>query len=108
MLKNAFLKYILVCFFILAILEKTGVSVLSLMANGKHLTEALMDDQQDDDARTANESKESVKEYWLFENSLDMPEPYLYCQPLTYADNVANNPLAYFPSVPTPPPNPAV
>lgn len=105
MLKNVFVKYLLVCFFIMAIMERTGISLLSLMDNGKQLTECLMEEQQDDDARAANEIKESVKEYWLFESTLYMPEPYVYCQPLTYADNEANNHLAYFPSVPTPPPN---
>lgn len=108
MLKNACVKYIFVCFFIIAIMEKTGVSVLSLLAGDKHLTECVMEEQQDDDARTANENKESVKEYWLFEHTLHLTEPYRYCQPLTYADNEANNHLAYFPSVPTPPPNTAV
>lgn len=103
-----FLRYLLVIFFIFSVMEKAGVSVLSLLnVNNKELSEKLFDEEEDASARA--ESKEvAAKEYWLHYATWQLPEPYLTGERLTFASAESSMPLAYFPSVPTPPPNPIV
>ncbi|RCH55624.1 hypothetical protein DJ568_06980 [Mucilaginibacter hurinus] len=84
-------------------MEKTGISVLSLIVdNGYHLTEVAFEEAEE---KGASETKEGVKEYWLFHPDIKLPLPYTEPKPMNFAGVNSNLHLAYFPSVPTPPPN---
>ncbi|RZA00122.1 MAG: hypothetical protein EOP47_14930 [Sphingobacteriaceae bacterium] len=104
-MKPGIVKQLLIVFFIFSLLEKTGVSMLSLFVNNTpQITESLIADEEDTSAPAENKEV-SVKEYWIFHPTWQLPEAGLQLAPLTYVDEESNHHLAYFPSVPTPPPN---
>lgn len=104
-MRTGIIKHLLIFFFIFSILEKTGVSVLALVVdNSKYIAECIAENETEESSN-APESKEAIKEYWLFQQALHLPEPYVLIQPLSYADEESNQHLAYFPAVPTPPPD---
>ncbi|MBE9585561.1 hypothetical protein IM792_13985 [Mucilaginibacter sp. JRF] len=87
-------------------MEKTGISLLSLFStNSTELSEKLFtDDEESSSSRT--ESKETVvTEFWLHHPSWLLPAPHFEAQAYAYTHADSDEHLAYFPSVPTPPPN---
>ncbi|MES2267285.1 MAG: hypothetical protein V4520_11015 [Bacteroidota bacterium] len=104
-MRLTWLKHLLVCLCVFALLESTGLSVLSIIAK-HHITQT--DGQAaNDDENTAgrNESKESnPKEFWAV-SPLALPLVYLGFKRIIYPHCNHTAHLAWVPSVPTPPPN---
>lgn len=104
-MRAGFLRYLLITLLIFSVMEKTGISVLSLISTqGRELSETLYNDEEETSSRT--ESKEKVvSEFWLSHPVWLLPDPAFKAEPFTYARTDSDEHLAYFPSVPTPPPN---
>lgn len=105
-MRAGLLRYLLITLLIFSVMEKTGISVLSLISlNGNELSEKLYNDEEETSS-SRTESKETViNEFWLHHPAWMLTVPSFNAEPLTYAHADSDEHLAYFPSVPTPPPN---
>jgi hypothetical protein len=105
-MRTGIIKHLLIFFFIFSILEKTGVSMLALVVdNNKEIAERLVENEEEDDSTAPSENKEALKEYWVFQPHWQLPVPCRVIERLAYVDEENNHHLAYFPAVPTPPPD---
>ncbi|MCO5936085.1 hypothetical protein NAF17_11095 [Mucilaginibacter sp. RB4R14] len=99
------LKHLLICLCVFALLESTGISVLSVIAE-HHISQT---DSQlaNDDENTAehNETKGgNPKELWAV-NPATLPQVYIAIKTIIYPYEKHTAHLAWVPPVPTPPPN---
>lgn len=106
MMRVSLLRYLLTFVLIFSVMEKTGISLLSLISHtGTELSEKIYaDDEENSSSR--NESKETVmNEFWLHHPEWLLPAPHFKARANTYLHTDSDDLPAYFPSVPTPPPN---
>ncbi len=106
--KTAFTKYILVFLFLFAILERTGISVISFVAyQSSRLIDAEEINSQEESNRSAETEsiKESLKEFLSGTNNLNIHLPLLSLDQKTKRNKNNGAYLIYHLSVPTPPPD---
>ena len=106
--RTAFTKYILVFLFLFAILERTGISVISFVAyQSSRLIDAEEINSQEESTRSLETEsvKESLKEFLSDSNNLNLHLPPLFLGQKTKRNKNNEAHLIYHLSVPTPPPD---
>lgn len=105
-MKLTFERFIILSLLIFAVLEKSGVSVMSLILAERHPAyEMVLADTEQNAKENENAKESSVKEVWLSDDGNSILSPvckYVFRQP-TISRNF--QPITFYPSIPTPPPN---
>lgn len=101
-------KYILITFFILSVLERTGIAVASiLISSSENLDkiEYIFDQTEDADNEAEDFKKASAKEFIGTEVLGCIARSYTYLKTFIYPCNNPSYYSRFSPSVPTPPPD---
>ncbi|WP_407426104.1 hypothetical protein [Arcticibacter sp.] len=105
-MRRTFSKFIVLSLLIFAVLEKSGVSVMSLiLADRAHAFEMVLSDPETNAKEAENTKEVSAKEVWLSDGEESMLSPIcksLFRQPAISRDFQI---VPFYPSIPTPPPN---
>lgn len=106
--RTAFTKYILVFLFLFAVLERTGISVISFVAyQSSRIIDAEEINNQEESSRSAETEsiKESLKEFLSDSSNLNLHLPSLSLDQKAKRNKNNGAYLIYHLSVPTPPPD---
>lgn len=99
-------RFIVLSLLIFAVLEKSGVSVISFLFEDSSPAFGMILSDNDPNAKEAENTKEvSAKEIWVSDmqkNALSPVCRYLFRQPAVSRDFTF---VPFYPSTPTPPPN---
>lgn len=105
-MKLTFEKLIILSLLIFAVLEKSGVSVMSLISADRLPAFEMVISETESNTKEAENAKESsVKEVWLSDNDDITLSPLfksVFRQPAISRDFCI---VTFYPSIPTPPPN---
>jgi hypothetical protein len=105
-MKRTFSKFIVLSLLIFAVLEKSGVSVMSLISADRAPSyEMVLSDPETNTKEAENAKESSVKEVWLSDNVIDVLSP--ICRNVFRQTRVSRKVqiILFYPSIPTPPPN---
>jgi len=105
-MKQTFSKFIVLSLLIFAILEKSGVSVISfILADRAPAFEMVLSDPETNAKEAENTKEVSAKEIWVSDDGNNTLSPVcksLFRQPTVSRDFQI---VPFYPSIPTPPPN---
>lgn len=105
-MKLSGIKYLMVVICLFSIMEKTGISAISLFAK-IHLTTAnTQAGKESNDNTESRETKTAeVKEYWAAVTDHNVLSPAIHIQKIKYYSKATTLHLNWCPPVATPPPN---
>lgn len=105
-MKQTFSKFIVLSLLIFAVLEKSGVSVMSfILADRTHAYEMVLSEPERSATEAENTKEASAKEIWVTDSNKNTLLPLcknLFRQPVISRDFQL---ITFYPSIPTPPPN---
>lgn len=105
-MKQTFSKFIVLSLLIFAVLEKSGVSVMSLiLADPSDAYEMILSEPERKATEAENTKEASAKEIWVTDSDKNALSPLcksLFRQPVIIRHFQL---IPFYPSIPTPPPN---
>ena len=96
--------FVLLCLFCL--MEKTGISTISLFSHIKVMVADPQGEKQADESSESNEAKQvEIKEYWATYHEHALLLPPAVTRSMLYPRETSQQHYNWCPPVPTPPPN---
>ncbi len=105
-MKLSKLKYLFVFVCLFSIMEKTGISVVSLFSHIRISLAEQAAEKQANDSSENNEAKQvEVKEYWAVHADANFSLPHISFGTVCFSRETSRQHYNWCPPVPTPPPN---
>lgn len=105
-MKLSLVKYWFVFICLFCIMEKTGISAVSMFSHIKVMVAESQTSKEANDSSENNEAKQAeIKEYWALSPDDAFLLPLVNIKPLLYPRETSQQHYNWCPPVPTPPPN---
>jgi hypothetical protein len=105
-MKLSLVKYWFVFICLFCMMEKTGISAISMLSHIKVMVTELQTSKEANDSGESSEAKQvEVKEYWALSPDDAFLMPVIAIKPIQYPREISQLHYNWCPPVPTPPPN---